>query len=559
MRQKKTLVLAMFLIVSLMLAACTQSNNNTEASGSGEASGTSETVGSSSQPIDENVTWDSPNLSWKKDTTPTSMTAYMDYTWWPMDSWGNDEVSQEITKRTGMTLDITKASDENQLQVMIASNELPCLVYTANPAFEKYFEDPKVSFAYDELIEKYAPEFMQLLDPEQVFLNTSEDGHFYRIRSHYTSEAEFNDPKNVPGPGMATLHFRQDIYNELGNPPMKTLDDIINVFKMVKEKYPDMIPYLPNWIPFMEYMGFQSTPKSIGDKVTIGLAEPGAVAYYEYMNELYRNGLIPKEYMSYKYEQFLEVVRSGKVFAASYNASFSDEQNKFFDTNNIKGKWTPLNTPPTVNGEMKMKRIVPSGGWSNLYITKSCPDPARAIKYFEFLKSPEGDSLAQWGIEGVHYTLTEDGLLKRPESFQQKTIQQAGVGPNYGLWNFGASGYREGIVNASIANSDPKYATSVTFLKAMKPYISQDMFINFTNPKSGSDEGVIQTKINQIILRYEPKMITAKTKEQVDEVYNEMLEDMKKTGLPKLEEYMTAEYNKAKQKYSEFVQKTTNS
>jgi len=558
MKRNLSLLLAVICCLSLILSACSKSKENkpdavstaTETGGAATPSQSGEPTGTAAG---EKLTWDSPELSWKKDTSPVTLDIFLDYSWWPMDSWGQDEVSKEITRRTGVTLDVTKATNENQLQVMLASGSLPCFVYTANTNFDKNFQNPNVSYTYDELISKYAPELADLLDPVQVFLNTADDGHYYAIRSHYINDEEWADPRNVPGPGVTAFHFRQDIYEALGQPPMDTIDDIVNVFRMVKEQYPDMIPFIPFWNPFQQYMGYTTSPKLSGDKVIMGISEPGFVEYYKLMNKLYKEELVPKESLSYKYEQFLQVVRSGKVFAAGYNGAFSDEQNKFFDTNQITGKWTPLNTPPKFNGETKMNIVLPSGGWSNLYITKSCKNPERAIKYFEFLKSPEGDTLAQWGIENEHYTLTADGFVDRPESFLSKSIQEAGVGPNYGLWNFGASGLREGILNASIAISDPQYAAIVDLLKTLKPYYSQDPILNFANPKGGSDEAVISTKIAQIVTQTESKLIMASSDAEVETVFNKMMDDINKAGLPKLETYMTNAYSDAKARYAEFL------
>ena len=58
------------------------------------------------------------------------MTCYIDFDWYAYDTWGNDDVSQLITEETGVTLDVTKSSDLNQLQVLLAAGELPDLIFT---------------------------------------------------------------------------------------------------------------------------------------------------------------------------------------------------------------------------------------------------------------------------------------------------------------------------------------------------------------------------------------------------------------------------------------------
>ena len=76
------------------------------------------------------ATWE--NLSWEKDTSPVTFSAYIDYDWYAVDTWGEDEVSQEITRLTGVSLDVTKGSDLQVLSVQLAAQELNDIVFTSN-------------------------------------------------------------------------------------------------------------------------------------------------------------------------------------------------------------------------------------------------------------------------------------------------------------------------------------------------------------------------------------------------------------------------------------------
>ena len=68
------------------------------------------------------ATWE--NLSWEKNTSPVTLSLYIDFDWYTVDTWGEDQVSQEITRLTGVSLDVIKSSDLNQLSVMLAAQEL---------------------------------------------------------------------------------------------------------------------------------------------------------------------------------------------------------------------------------------------------------------------------------------------------------------------------------------------------------------------------------------------------------------------------------------------------
>jgi len=131
--------------------------------------------------VDKNIKWKTEDLSWKKDTSPVTLSAFIDMSWYVVDTWGKDDISPIITEKTGVTLDITKATtgDSSQLEVMIASNQLPDLVYVENSIMFDRLANSQYSLAFDELMKEYCPEFLQLLDPVEIANNTEEDGHFY--------------------------------------------------------------------------------------------------------------------------------------------------------------------------------------------------------------------------------------------------------------------------------------------------------------------------------------------------------------------------------------------
>ena len=163
-----------------------------------------------------------------------------------------------------------------------------------------------------------------------------------------------------------------------------------------------------------------------------------------------------------------------------------------------------------MDGEIKYKLLQWSVGWSSTFITKKCKNPERAILFMQFLRSPEGDQLTQWGIEGVHYTLTEDGLLKRPEGFTELTTQETGIGP----WYFQASGLGEGVAVSSGKINNPEFSQGVDLLHAVKPYVIRDFALNFVTPKAETEEMNILVKINELINTSQPGIIGAASEEE---------------------------------------------
>ena len=48
-------------------------------------------------------------------------------------------------------------------------------------------------------------------------------------------------------------------------------------------------------------------------------------------------------------------------------------------------------------------------------ISKSTKEPEKLAKWLSFMTSPEGMTLSSFGIEGVHYTKDDKGLITRTE------------------------------------------------------------------------------------------------------------------------------------------------
>lgn len=550
------LVIMIFVFIFVMTGCGTAANTNTNTNSTtaNTITATEPAPASTGENKVTNMTWDSPDISWKKDTSPVKLSIFIDYDWYVVDTWGKDDVSKEITKRTGVSLDVTKGSDLNQLQVLLASDMLPDIVFTENQI--NRFQSTDISYAWDELISKNCPEFKDLVDPIEIVNNTADDGHFYTLTTHYISNKDWENPKSLPSNGSPGFYYREDIMNELGNPPMDTFDDLVNVFKQVKEKYPDMSAYLPVWgwgDPFMQFMGLQdpNQPYIKADgTVGIGVSQPNMIDYYLFYNRLVREGYLAKETFTLKSTQWAQIMYTGKVFSAARNCYVQDMMNLYYDDNGIKAKFTPLLHSLKYNGEDKYMAFDTGIGWSSTFITKKCQNPERAIKFMEFLKSPEGDCLSQWGIEGVHYTLTSDGLPKYLPGFEKAEEVDTGIG----AWYFQASGLGEGVRDFATTINNPKYATRVDLLKFVKAHFKRNPELNFTQPLADTEEANIAVSIRDLVANASVGVIIAASEEQARENFNKMMDDVEKIGLSRLEAYKTQAYQKVKPKYDAIKQ-----
>ena len=87
-------------------------------------------------------------------------------------SFGNDDVSSEIIKKTGVTLDYNQASGDakEKLNLMLASNDYPDLILIdrSSGMIDKFIS-AKALIPLEDLIEEYAPNIKEQLHSNNPF------------------------------------------------------------------------------------------------------------------------------------------------------------------------------------------------------------------------------------------------------------------------------------------------------------------------------------------------------------------------------------------------------
>jgi len=183
-------------------------------------------------------------LEWKKDTSPFSFSLWTGYEWMKGTSDNLDTpVAKNITKKTGVSWKVAVPPGNSQevLNLMIASNDLPDVLVTdiRQTQIQKMIDGGLV-YSYTELIDKYCPNMWKLISKDDKLYNTKSDGKLYYVAGGSVDEEML---KTAAQKTNECFHFvRDDIYQALGKPRMGTPDEYVDTLKMVKSKYPDLIP-----------------------------------------------------------------------------------------------------------------------------------------------------------------------------------------------------------------------------------------------------------------------------------------------------------------------------
>ena len=138
-----------------------------------------------------------------------------------------------------------------------------------------------------------------------------------------------------------------------------------------------------------------------------------AKAYLEYCKKLYDDGIIPADFASQTEDGIIELMLSGKALTANGIAIWSGTNlMQQAETLGLDLKWADY--PTDRNGERAWSSI--NGGYGaaalGFMISSSCNYVDQALEVIDMMCTPEAITLANYGIEGTHYELDENGEIQ---------------------------------------------------------------------------------------------------------------------------------------------------
>ena len=142
-----------------------------------------------------------------------------------------DPVAQEITKRTGVTLQVDHpvAGDTQAIPLMMASGDYSDLIYAKGELTKLIDADAIVPL--DDLIEKYGANMKDLYGDQIVRLKTSiEDPTIYSVGTYGVKQAVLET--------SGTMQLQHAVLKELGYPRIETLAGYEKALRDYIAKYP---------------------------------------------------------------------------------------------------------------------------------------------------------------------------------------------------------------------------------------------------------------------------------------------------------------------------------
>lgn len=226
---------------------------------------------------------------------------------------------------------------------------------------------------------------------------------------------------------MYTWDIRWDLYKELGYPECKDLDDYLEILKDMQKICPkdeaDKKTYAVSlwnqWDDAMVmYVKSMATAYYGYDEQGLGIYDPVTGDYYDalmdngpylemlkFFNKLYQEGLVDPDSMTQTYDQAIEKIKNGGVFTSIFNYSGSLAYNTPAHLQDGKMMYClkPEEASPLVYG------LTTLGGDRIWTIGAKSDYPELAMEIINYLSTPEGYMVTQYGPKGETWDYDEEG------------------------------------------------------------------------------------------------------------------------------------------------------
>lgn len=358
-----------------------------------------------------------------------------------MDDPFTNPVAQEITKRTGIKLELSHpvGGDEQAIPLMIASGDYPDMIYSKGDLNKLI--DAGAAIPLDDLIEEKGENLKAMYGDQLTRLrNNLDDPQIY----HLGTGGVTNQQLKTSG----TVQIQLEVLKELGYPEINTLEEYEAALTDYIAKYPEIdgqptigLSLLGSdwrWLitvgnPAGFAAGYQDDGQWHIDEETgntyYKFLLPEVREYFKWLNHMNDIGLLDPESFTQTFDSYIAKLSSGRVLGTAdqdWNVSQAVAVLKADDKANRL--WAPL--PVTVSDEQVSQSARDAGftGTMGISISSTSDKQEEAFEFLDWMASEEAQILVNWGVEGVHYDVVDGLRVQKPED-----RENANTNPNYSI------------------------------------------------------------------------------------------------------------------------------
>jgi len=571
-KKSASLATGSLLSLSLLLAACSgNGNNNASPSASQPASSPAET---SSAPASESASAsESPSApaDVQAKVKPVEFSLFVNYDWYTAPTWEERPHGKWITDNLKVTLKPIQSNGAaaQKLNTMIVSNDLPDVIVSDRGKDIERLQQAGKLVALDPFLEKY-PEYVETVGEQTLNMLRSSDGKLYQLPNWFINGENGN--------GNAAYLVERKMYKALGSPALETWDDLEAYLKLVKEKYPKIVP-----LDFGEVRGEGVDVQMIGmlysgavNDATGAFVSPGSGSIFGiptgdqltsvykdqafkdtavYSSKLFRQGLTSSDMFTQTRDQVLEKLKKGQIAVfGAYDAvveGIGREANNLLKATDPEGGYDVI--WPVHKAGVDKNKVYPSGyntlGWNVNVITTNAKDPEAIFSYYNWASSPQGQQVIFFGPQGLFYDKVEDGvpipndayINRDPKKYDELKIGEFNWSGNTAYVD-GTKGKRELLLPAEAQDWTTVAQATVSF----KTSKNVTEFSNL-EPAPSTEEGIIAQRLRDAHKQLIPKILFAKSDEEVLSLIDKADQEATKIGYDKLLTWKTAAWQANKQ------------
>lgn len=543
---KKTLGLSLLAGVALVtLAACGGSKDN--------ASGDKESK-VELPALDGRYELDKTKPAWELDTKKDNkLVWYVNADWWNTE-FGTDLITKKIKEDLNIDIEFI-TGDDTKLNTYFAGGDMPDIisVFDSNSSVARKAES--WALPLQELADTYDPYFYEVAREDTLNWYKLGNGKTYGYPDYSNTKEDFESGEVF---ARDAFIIRQDVYEGIGKPDMTTPENFVKAMNMIKEKYPDLVPF-----GFNDFAKDGSSNGSMDQIVQDMLGVPYTDKdghYYdrnldeEYLKwikafrQVHQDGNISDDTFTDDGDRFKEQLKTGK-YATVMIGSFVNQGIPLqeFAAANPKAQYIAVDGIQSTEGNKPTLSQAGISGWMVNYITKQAKDPAKAIQVFTYLLSNYGEMLTNYGIEGDTYETLADGKVAYTEKARdvqknepEKWQKEYRVGE---FIQFGHDRFK--------ALSDDSYVEAVRQMQEWGDGKLQPQFATENiGPDAGSQEAralsAIQTNWSTTLVG----MLRAKSDADVDKLLKEYKEFQKQNNVDAINKVRNEKIKENKEKLS---------
>jgi len=353
-------------------------------------------------------------------------------------AWKDVLVLKEYEKMSNVKMEYQDAPaqgcEENR-NLMFASNDLPDIFLRAGLSstdIANYGMQEQMLVPLEGLIEQHAPNLKKLLDtyPDVKSSITAPDGHIYALPSF-----------NMQLAGRTEKIWINELWlKELGLEKPTNMDEMLHVLRAFRDQDPnkngekDEIPLglrEPLFI-FTALSGSFGLERQFGgnfnienDKVNLWVDDDRYKELLEYLNQLYAEGLLWKDFFTKDIPTWRSNLSQAKygMFFIFASDPFTTVEDQFVGMSPIKGP----RGEQTFSHATSLASFTSSFmGGGNFAITVENKHPEASIRWIDYFYGEEGSRFFQYGIEGETYNLVDgkpqlvDSILNDPRGLMAR-------------------------------------------------------------------------------------------------------------------------------------------